>query len=520
LNERAATNAGSAPAVTDPRLPRSIIILGGGTAGWMAANLLQHHWGARGSHVRLIESSDIGIIGVGEGSTPQLKAFFDTIGIEERQWMGRCNATYKTGIEFIGWSKADGPESYFHPFPTDIDGFTAPQFFYNTRARRTGRDVWAHPDRFFLPAALARHVQAPLSPPNFPFRASYGYHFDAQLLGAYLREVATGRGVEHIDAQIASVELDGAGNVAALLAEDGRRFEADFFVDASGFRALIIEGALKEPYYASGENLFNDRAVVVQTPLPPEGPGVCTRAFAKSAGWIWRIPLQNRIGNGYVYSSRYLDPDAAAAELRDHAGLPEDAEVRQLTMRVGRVERSWVRNCLAIGLSQGFLEPLEATALHIVLATVGRFVEQVERQGLGTDAQLAFNRDIGARYEGIRDYIVCHYRTALRRDTDYWRDAGSMDCLSDSLKGVITAWFTGADLAEEVVRQGIASYYNAVSWHCMLAGYGNFPDASKLQPPGADIQKIDMDEIDKFVTGCAMNFPSHAEALGKLQNAA
>jgi hypothetical protein len=247
---------------------------------------------------------------------------------------------------------------------------------------------------------------------------------------------------------------------------------------------------------------------------------VCTRAFAKSAGWIWRIPLQNRIGNGYVYSSRYLDPEGAAAELRIHAGLPENAEVRHLAMRVGRVERSWVRNCLAIGLSQGFLEPLEATALHIVLATVGRFVEQVEKKGLDADAQLAFNREIGGRYEGIRDYIVCHYRTALRHDTDYWRDAGSIDALSDSLKRVMTAWFTGADLAEEVARQGIAPYYTALSWHCMLAGYGNFPDASKLQPPGPDIQIVDMDQIDRFVSGCAMNFPSHAEALGKLREAA
>ena len=502
------------------RQPSSIVVLGGGTAGWMAANLLQHHWGPLGTKVALIESSDIGIIGVGEGSTPQLKHFFDTLGIGEAEWMPRCNATYKTGIEFVGWSQRPGFERYFHPFPTAVDGFTAPQFFYNTRARRTGRDVWAHPDRFFLPTALAHQRRAPLAPPNFPFATSYGYHFDAHLVGAYLREVATRRGVEHVDARIASVELDPQGGVAALVAEDGRRFAAELFVDASGFRAMIIEGALKESHRAFAENLFNDRAVVTPTPLPGRGPGVCTRATAKSAGWIWHIPLTSRVGNGYVYSSRYIDDEAAAAELRQHLGLSPDAEVRHLRMRVGRVERSWVRNCLAIGLAQGFLEPLEATALHVVLATVEGFIKTVAAAGQTDEARQAFNEDIGRRYEGIRDYIVCHYRTAQRRDTDYWRDAAGHDHLSDSLKGIITAWFTGADLEREVAEQDIARYYTAMSWHCMLAGYGNFPDDSRIRPPGDDIEQFDLAEIDRFITGCAMNFPPHEKALGLLRVAA
>jgi hypothetical protein len=486
----------------------------------MAANLFQHHWGSLGTRVALIESSDIGIIGVGEGSTPQLKHFFDTLGISEAEWMPRCNATYKTGVEFIGWSERPGFERYFHPFPTAIDGFTAPQFFYNTRARRTGRDVWAHPDRFFLPTALAHERRAPLAPANFPFATSYGYHFDAHLVGAYLREMATKRGVEHVDARIASVELNAAGDVQALLASDGRRFEAELFVDASGFRAVIIEGALGEPHRDFTVNLFNDRAVVTPTPLASEGPGVCTRATAKSAGWIWHIPLTNRVGNGYVYSSRYIDPDEAAGELRRHLGLGADAEVRDLQMRVGRIERSWVRNCLAIGLAQGFLEPLEATALHIVLATVEGFIQNVDAGGSTEEARRSFNDAISRRYDGIRDYIVCHYRTALRRDTQYWRDAAGHDQLSDSLKSIMTTWFTGADLEREIAEQDIARYYTALSWHCMLAGYGNFPDDSRIRPPGDDIQMFDLAEVDRFIAGCAMNFPPHDEALGMLKEAA
>lgn len=496
--------------------PSSIMILGGGTAGWMAANLFQHHWGRLGTRVSLIESSEVGIIGVGEGSTPQLKAFFDTLGISERDWMPRCNATYKAGIEFVGWSDRLGFERYFHPFPAAADAETAGKFFYNTRARRTGRDVWAHPDRFFLGAALARRRKSPATVAEVPFAASYGYHFDAVLLGRYLKQVATGRGVEHVDARITEIELKEDGDVIALKARDGRRFESELFVDASGFQALIIEQSLGEPRRSFSNNLFNDRAVVAPTPLPPEGPGSCTLSTAKSAGWIWHIPLTNRIGNGYVYSSRYIDRDNAAAELRAHLGLADDIELRHLEMRVGRVENSWVRNCLAIGLAQGFLEPLEATALHIVLTTVEGFIAEVES---GANRE-RFNASIEARYEGIRDYIVCHYRTALRSDSDYWRDAGAMMDLSDSLKGVITTWFIGAELDREIAEQDIADYYNAVSWHCMLAGYGNFPDPSRLKPPGPDIALVDMDAIDRFIAEAAQAFPPHLEALGMNKAAA
>jgi 2-polyprenyl-6-methoxyphenol hydroxylase-like FAD-dependent oxidoreductase len=494
--------------------PRSVIVLGGGTAGWMAANLLHRRWSADGTQVSLIESKDIGIVGVGEGSTPQLKAFFDDIGVAEAEWMPRCNATYKAGIEFAGWSDRPGYERYFHPFPTDVDSFTQNKFFYAAHARRTGRDVPAHPDLFFVSTRIAREGRAPVAPANFPFFVSYGYHFDAHLIGAFLAELGTKRGINHVDARITSVELSEDGDVKALVAQDGRRFEADFFVDASGFRAAIIEGALKEPHRPFGENLFNDRAVVA--PTPHRGPTkACTESIAKSAGWIWHIPLTNRMGNGYVYSSRYIDPEDAAAELREHLGLAPDAEVRHLQMKCGRAERSWVRNCLAVGLAQGFVEPLEATALHMVIATVNSFLGAWEKQQRG-----GFNTAMARRYEGIRDYLVCHYRTAQRTDSEYWRDATKLDALSDPLKAVITSWFTGRDVEQQVRELDIARYYAPLSWQCMLAGYGNFPAENLLKPPGPDIRRIDMGEVERFVSGCAMNFPTHAEALDRLAEAA
>src|SRR4029078_2904567 len=292
---------------------------------------------------------------------------------------------------------------------------------------------------------------------------------------------------------VGSGERRVCGSVGALVGEGGRRFEADFFVDASGFRASIIEGALKEPHRSFAENLFNDRAVVTPTHWPETGIQAATRSTAKSAGWIWHIPLTNRIGNGYVYSSRYINPDDAAAELRDHLGLSEDAEVRHLEMRCGRVERSWVRNCLAVGLAQGFLEPLEATALHIVINTVESFLAAWDE-----DKRDEFNANIARRYEGIRDYLVCHYRTAQRSDTEYWRALAANNVLSDSLKGVVTSWFTGGDLEEEVMRQDIGKFYLPMSWHCMLAGYGNFPGQEQLTAPGPDNVKLIMSAINSF----------------------
>ncbi len=497
------------------RRPQRICILGGGTAGWMAACLLQDRWGRDGCQITLIESSDIGIIGVGEGSTPQLKDFFDRLGIAEAEWMPRCNATYKVGIAFHGWSDDPAFASYFHPFPSALDLHTRQDFFANAHLRRRGIDVEAHPDRFFVAPTLAADRRAPQPAADFPFEQSYGYHFDAVLVGRYLRELATARGVIHVDTRIDTVELADDGDVAALVADDGQRFEADLFVDASGFRAMIVEKALGATHLSFADNLFNDSAVVTPTPLPAEGPGVATRSTALSAGWCWHIPLTNRVGNGYVYSSRYISDEDAAAELRTHLGLPADAEVRHLKMRVGRLERSWVRNGLAIGLSQGFIEPLEATALHIVLATVEGFISAYERDGDG--ARDAFNADIARRYEGIRDYIVCHYRAARRRDTDYWRDATSHDHLSDSLKGLFTAWFTGADVVAEVARQDIAAYYSPVSWHCLFAGYGAFP--AKLLPPPPRMPHADMDRIDRFVAACATHFPPHQAALAALETA-
>ena len=490
--------------------PPRVVILGGGSAGWITACLLHQEWGDRGGSVTVVESPDIGIIGVGEGSTPQLKAFFDRLDITEEEWMPACDATYKLGIRFTGWSDRKGFESYFHPFPGPVDLHTEPGFVHNCTLRRRGADVPAHPDDWFLAEALAEGRKAPHPAPDFPFAPSYGYHFDAYKLGHFLREWATVRGVQHLPLEIAEVELAHGDQVAALIARTGERIEGDIFVDCSGFRSMIAQGALGARFLPFAENLFNDRAVVMPTArderLKPQ-----TDSIAMSAGWRWSIPLTTRTGNGYVYSSRYISDEDAEAELRSAIGMEEDGEARVLNMRVGRVEDSWTGNCLAVGLSQGFIEPLEATALHIVIATALDFARAYERGGFTAQNREHFNRSIASRYEGIRDYIVGHYRLNQRGDTEYWRENAANSDLSDNLKQMLTAWFTHQNL-DEVNRQlhGGNPHYPSMSWHCLFAGYGSFPPDAKMAPPPAGLRFAEVEQTRSLIAACTRNFPDYA----------
>nr|WP_247711156.1 tryptophan halogenase family protein [Qipengyuania vesicularis] len=484
--------------------------MGGGSAGWITACLLHHEWGARGGKVTVVESPAIGIIGVGEGSTPQLKAFFDLLGIAEREWMGACDATYKLGIRFTGWSETPGFESYFHPFPGPVDLHSEPGFAQNCALRRKGADVPAHPDDWFLASILAEQSKSPRAEETFPFAPSYGYHFDAHKLGTFLRDWAVGRGVEHRPLKVEEVELSGEQEIAALLCEGGERIEADFFVDCSGFASILSQQRLGTRFISFGENLFNDRAVVMPT-AHSSTPRPQTDAIAMSAGWRWSIPLTSRVGNGYVYSSRHISDEDAEAELRAAIGTEKDAgEARLLHMKVGRVENSWTGNCLAAGLSQGFIEPLEATALHIVIYTATDFAKAFEAGGFTPKHRDTFNRRIAERYDGIRDYIVAHYRMNGRTDSDYWRENGANEALPEGLKAMITAWFTHEDIGSANREiNGRTPAYPSLSWHCLLAGYGCFPDREKLQQLPAGIEAASLEDVRAMLQACARNFPDY-----------
>ena len=449
-----------------PATIRKIVIVGGGTAGWMTAMMFANALIKKGIEIEVLESPTVGIIGVGEGSTPWLRGFFDSLGIEESEWMPACNATYKCGITFDGWSTKPGFESYFHPFASMLDNLTMTQFVHNANARANGAEVETHPNRFFIAAYLAERNLAPKPSRAFPFDVWYGYHFDAVLLGEYLHR-----------------------------------------------KAVEIQKALGTPYVSFSNNLYNDAAVAMPTPIGDDIPSQ-TISTALKHGWRWKIPLTNRFGNGYVYSSAFCSADEAERELRESLGmLDSTTPARHLKMKIGRVTRHWNKNCLAVGLSQGFIEPLEATALLFIQRTAQHFIEFLETGDLSESAQDRFNQRVNDHFEGTRDYIVTHYKTNTRRDTEYWRANAENTNLSDSLRQLYGLWMSGKSIAPDVGRQAIGKGYPVFSWYCIMSGMGIFPDRKDLRPATAAEERYSMEEIDNLLQRSALNFGRQREVL-------
>jgi hypothetical protein len=493
---------------------KKILIVGGGTAGWMTALIMARAWVKLGFDIHLIESPEVGIIGVGEGSTPALKQFFDKLNIAESEWMPECNATFKSGIRFERWSTKPNCESYFHPFASALDSHTLPLFIHNARARVRGLDIYAHPDRFFLAAKLAEKNLAPKAHYNFPFEASYGYHFDAVLLGQFLKKKAIAMGVKSSLGHIQDILLNEAGDITTLVTKDGDHLTADFFVDCTGFRSLLLQDKLKTSFKSFKNNLFNDAAVAMPTVVGTEIPS-CTVSTALKNGWAWKIPLTNRYGNGYVYSSDFCSADDAEFELRERLGLLDaDVPVRHLKMVVGQVTEHWNRNCLAVGLSQGFIEPLEATALFLVQQTAAIFTELYARGNFTAQERENFNNRITNYFEGTRDYIVTHYKTSSRDDTEYWRaNTKDQTDVSDTMKVLYEAWMSGKDMQQEVKRLAIENYYTAPSWVCLLAGMGIFPSEKRLRKATDAEVTFSLEQLDDFLNRSALNFDDHRQYL-------
>ena len=502
----------SAPTSIPPSI-RKVVIVGGGTAGWMTAMILAHALVRHGIDITVLESPAVGIIGVGEGSTPWLRGFFDGLGIEESEWMPACNATYKCGITFDGWSTKPGFTSYFHPFASMLDNLTLTQFVHNVEARVHGADVHAHPNRFFIAARLAAQRLAPKPQDSFPFDVWYGYHFDAVLLGQYLHRKALERGVTYRPCHVTGVNLDERGDIASVSIKDDEPVTGDLFVDCTGFAGLLIQQALGTPFVSFTDNLFNDAAVAMPTPM--DDTIACqTVSTAMRHGWRWEIPLTSRYGNGYVYSSAFCSADEAERELRESLGLLDSpTPARHLKMKTGRVTRHWNRNCLAVGLAQGFIEPLEATALLFIQRTAQTFVDFLEAGDVTEVARERFNRRINDHFEGTRDYIVTHYKTNTRKDTEYWRANATNTHLSEPLKQLYARWMSGHSVATDIGRQAIGKGYPVFSWYCILSGMGIFPDRSDLRAPRAAEARYSMEEIDNLMQRSARNFPDHKALL-------
>ena len=412
--------------MSDDRSIRSILIVGGGSAGWMTAAALANAL-PRGCAITLVESDAIGTVGVGEATVPPIRQFNEVLGIDENEFVRRTQGSFKLGIEFVDWGRLG--HRYFHPFGSFGRDFDIVALHHYWLA---AREAGVAPPLDDLSMAWGAAKRGRFAPPVGDPRSvastfDYAYHFDAGLYARFLRDYAERRGVTRLEGMIAGVDLDGAtGRVAQVPLADGRRVAADLFVDCSGFQGLLIEGALGAGYEDWTHWLPCDRAVAVPCASTPDLLPY-TRSTARAAGWQWRIPLQHRTGNGYVYSSAHLSDDEAAATLL--GGIDGEAlgDPRPLRFTTGRRKRYWHRNVVAIGLSSGFMEPLESTSLHLIQAGISKLLALFPTRDFDPLLAEEYDRIAVAEVERIRDFLILHYKLTERTDTAFWRDCGAMD---------------------------------------------------------------------------------------------
>jgi tryptophan 7-halogenase len=397
---------------------RRVVIAGGGTAGWMVAAALSKSLGKR-LEIRLVESDEIGTVGVGEATIPTLLNFHHLLEIDEREFMAATSATFKLGISFEGWR--DVEQDYIHSFgSTGIDHWTAgfQHFWHKGRERGLAGDY----GDYCLELRAAQQNRFAHLPKD---GLNYAYHLDASAYARYLRAFSERYGVRRVEGKIVDVALDDGGDIHAIRLDSGLVLEGDLFIDCTGFRALLIGQALGIAYEDWSHWLFNDSALAVQTPR--QGPAApLTRAIARGAGWQWRIPLQHRVGNGIVYSSRYTDEQAARATLLGNIeGEPLTAP-RAIRFQPGQRGKVWHRNCVAIGLSSGFLEPIESTSIHLIQRGIIRLMQCIPSYGIQQADVEEYNRQAASEIAHIRDFIILHYKATNRRDSPYWQACAEM----------------------------------------------------------------------------------------------
>ena len=489
---------------------RDIVIVGGGTAGWMCAAALAKIIGTQTHRIVLVESEEIGTVGVGEATIPAILLFNKLLDIDEDEFVRETNATFKLGIEFVDWRRLG--HSYFHNFGLFGADITngAPFIHYWLRSLHAGGD----PDvlRFSSEGEAAREGRfgrtTRTSAGQLP-SINYAFQFDAATYAAFLRRYSERRGVVRREGRITKVRQNpGSGFIEAVELADGSVVRGEFFIDCSGFRGLLIEGALEAGFDDWTHWLPNNRAIAVPCARVEE-PTPFTRVTAREAGWQWRIPLQHRTGNGYVFSDAFISEEEAARLLLERIDGEPLADPRVLRFVPGRRRSSWVNNCVAIGLSSGFLEPLESTSIHLIQVAIMKLLDLFPARDIHPQLVSRFNDEMNLLYEGIRDFLVAHYKVTERDDSPYWDHCRTMS-IPDSLQAKLELF-----KARGEVRPRGNELFSETSWFAILYGQGLEPEG--YHPLADSMAEDDLNLVLARIRGAirqrVADLPSHQQFI-------
>jgi len=490
---------------------RKVVIVGGGTSGWMTAAALSKVLKGR-YEITLVESDEISTIGVGEATIPMISIFNRLLDLDENDFVRETQASFKLGIEFVNWGQLG--DRYIHGFGViGQDNWTVDFHQYWLKQYLAGKAAGLERYSINTAACLQNKFMRPRTDvPNSPLsQIAYAFHFDASLYARFLRKYSEARDVTRVEGRIVDVAVrEGDGNVTELVLQSGQRIEGDLFIDCSGIRALLIEGALKTGYEDWSHWLPCDRALAVPCASVKELTPF-TRSTARSAGWQWRIPLQHRIGNGHVYSSKFISDDEAAAVLMSNLDGAPLAAPRLIPFKVGRRIRAWNKNVVSIGLASGFLEPLESTSIHLVQMGIAHLLTFFPGAGFETQDTEQYNRVMKQEYEWVRDFIILHYKATERSDSPFWNYCRGME-VPESLQQRMDLFKTHG----RVYREG-NELFTKVSWLQVMHGQRIRPTAYHPLTDLLSEEEIQtyLEEVEGVIAACTEVMPSHAQFIAQ-----